>query len=181
MKWMTAILFFLLVPRCIAGNELQYRQLIERSLNKQPLCLGEKRWPVSIQTGSDQWINARMEALVDAGLITSREKSGRKTWTLTQYGQASFSKEHDFCYGVMKVRTFQGIQTDRAGVTHVTFTYFIQDIPAWAKNASVRVANTDLDNLVTGIDSVRYQARFTHEPRGAMRLLTEPEQMDLYY
>ena len=180
MKWMTGILLFSLVSHCIAGSELHYRQLIEHSLNKQPLCLGEKRWPVSIQIGSDQWTNAKMEALVD-GLINSREKSGRKTWMLTQYGQASLSKEHDFCYGVMRVRTLQDIQTDRTGVTHVTFTYFIQGIPAWAKNASVRVANTDLDNLVTGIDSVRYEARFTHEPRGTTRLLAEPEQMDLYY
>ncbi|HBX5729622.1 CpmK protein [Klebsiella pneumoniae] len=178
---MTGILLFSLVSHCIAGSELHYRQLIEHSLNKQPLCLGEKRWPVSIQIGSDQWTNAKMEALVDAGLINSREKSGRKTWMLTQYGQASLSKEHDFCYGVMRVRTLQDIQTDRTGVTHVTFTYFIQGIPAWAKNASVRVANTDLDNLVTGIDSVRYEARFTHEPRGTTRLLAEPEQMDLYY
>ena len=177
---MTGILLFSLVSHCIAGSELHYRQLIEHSLNKQPLCLG-KRWPVSIQIGSDQWTNAKMEALVDAGLINSREKSGRKTWMLTQYGQASLSKEHDFCYGVMRVRTLQDIQTDRTGVTHVTFTYFIQGIPAWAKNASVRVANTDLDNLVTGIDSVRYEARFTHEPRGTTRLLAEPEQMDLYY
>lgn len=181
MKWMTGIFFFLLSAHCNAASELQYRHLIEDALNKQPLCLGEKRWPVSIPTGSDPWINAKMEALVDAGLINSHERGGRKTWTLTQYGKASLSKEHDFCYGEMRVRTLQDIQTDSTGVTHVTFTYFIQGIPAWAKNASVRVANTDLDNLVTGVDYVRYQARFTHASRGAMRLLSEPEQMDLYY
>lgn len=80
----------------MANSEKLYRRLIEKSLNQQPLCLGEKHWPVSIKPGSDQWINAKMEALVDAGLITPHIETGKKIWNLTEYGRRLFSKKHDF-------------------------------------------------------------------------------------
>lgn len=122
-----------------------------------------------------------MEALVDAGLITSHVEAGKKSWNLTQYGHTSLSKKHDLCYGTMRVRTIHKNQPDTSGITLVTFTYYIQALPAWAKNQSVRVANTDLDNLVAGIDSVRYQAKFSQDSRGKVCLLNEPEQIDLLY
>ena len=122
-----------------------------------------------------------MEAFVDAGLITSHVKAARKLWELTPYGQASFTKHHDFCYGTMRVRTINAVSTDHAGVTAVTFTYYIHALPDWAKNHSVRVANTDLDNLVMGVDSVRYQALFNTDNQGTPRLISEPEQLDLLY
>ena len=165
----------------MANPEKLYRRLIEQSLNQQPLCLGEDHWPVSIKLGSDRWINAKMEALVDAGLITSQVAAGKKSWNLTQYGHTSLSKKHDLCYGTMRVRKILKTQQDRSGITLVTFTYYIHGLPDWAKNQSVRVANTDLDNLVTGIDSVRYQANFSQDNRGKEYLLNEPEQIDLLY
>lgn len=181
MKCITLILLFSLPLSCNAGQKSQYFELIQQSLNQQSLCLGERQWPVSIRTGTDRWINAKMEALVNAGLITSHVKAGRKIWELTPYGQASFIKHHDFCYGTMRVRTIRAISTDHTGVTYVTFTYYIYALPAWAKNHSVRVANTDLDNLVMGINSVRYQALFDTNKQEAPRLISEPEQLDLLY
>lgn len=181
MKRMTWLLLFLIAPCCMANGEKLYRRLIEQSLNQQPLCLGEKHWPVSIKPGSDRWINAKMEALVDAGLITSHIEAGKKIWNLTEYGRRTFSKKHDLCYGTIRVRAISKGQTGTRGITVVKFTYYIQALPAWAKNHSVRVANTDLDNLVNGIDSARYMAKFLQDSRGKVNMLNEPEQLDLYY
>jgi len=181
LKLITGILFFFLPLSCYAERKSQYLELIQQSLNQQSLCLGEKQWPVSIRTGTDRWINAKMEALVDAGLITSHVKAGRKIWELTPYGQSSFIKHHDFCYGTLRVKTLKAISTDKTGATYVTFTYYIHALPAWAKNHSVRVANTDLDNLVMGINSVRYQALFDTNKQGKPHLISEPEQLDLLY
>jgi len=181
LKLITGILFFFLPLSCYAERKSQYLELIQQSLNQQSLCLGEKQWPVSIRTGTDRWINAKMEALVDAGLITSHVKAGRKIWELTPYGQSSFIKHHDFCYGTLRVKTLKAISIDKTGATYVTFTYYIHALPAWAKNHSVRVANTDLDNLVMGINSVRYQALFDTNKQGKPHLISEPEQLDLLY
>ena len=174
-------MFFFLPSCCLAGHTGQYRDLIQQSLNQQPLCLGEKKWPVSIKIGTDRWINAKMEALVDAGLISSHVKGERKVWELTSSGHASFTRYHDFCYGTMRVRDIKAVSTDNSGVTYVTFTYYIDALPTWAKNHSVRVANTDIDNLVMGVDSARYQALFNTDTQGNIRLINEPEQLDLLY
>jgi len=181
LKRITGMLLFFLSLSCHAGQKSQYLELIQQSLNQQSLCLGEKQWPVSIRTGTDRWINAKMEALVDAGLIASHVKAERKIWELTPYGRASFIKHHDFCYGTLRVRAITAVSTDNTGVTYVIFTYYIHALPAWAKNRSVRVANTDLDNLVMGINSVRYQALFDTNKQGTPRLISEPEQLDLLY
>ena len=181
MKRSIGTLLFCLPLYCQAGSENLYRHLIQKSLNQQSLCLGETQWPVSIKTGRDLWVNAKMEALVDAGLITPHVKSGRKIWELTPSGQATFNKHHDFCYGTMHVRDIKSISTDNTGITAVTFTYYIHALPSWAKNHSVRVANTDLDNLVMGSNSVRYQALFNTDIQGTPRIISEPEQLDLLY
>lgn len=181
---MIKICYFLLLlfPFCtLAGHEIQYRQMIDSFLSKRPLCLGEKQFPVSIRTGSDQWVNARMEALVDARLLTSHVESGRKIWRLTPYGQTSFSKHHDFCYGTMRVRKITDHSTDNVGTTTVTFTYFIPSLPSWAKNRAIRFAYTDLDNLIMGGDSERYQVSFYANKHGGVHMITEPEQLDFLY
>jgi len=49
------------------------------------------------------------------------------------------------------------------------------------KNHSARVANTDLDNMVMGVDKVRYQALFSTDHHKKSRLISEPEQLDLLY
>lgn len=181
MKCTTGILLSFLSFCSHAGDKSPYYYLIQQSLNQQHLCLGEKQWPVSIRAGTDQWVNAKMEALVDAGLITSHLKAERKIWELTTYGHTSFTRHHDFCYGTMRVRAIKAVSTDSAGVSDVIFTYYIDALPAWAKNHSVRVANTDLDNLVMGVDSVRYHALFDTDTKGNVRLINEPEQLDLLY
>lgn len=181
MKYRAAI-GVLLLPLCSqASDEKLYRELIQHSLNQQSLCLGETQWPVAIIAGSDSWINAKMEALDDAGLVTSRIKTGKKIWSLTAYGRASFTKHHDLCYGRMRIRSINSVSKNNSDLIDVTFTYYIQALPDWAKNKSVRVANTDVDNLVMGVDKVRYQAFFKRDSQGALRLIGEPEQLDLLY
>lgn len=178
----TCYILFLFFPFCAqAHHEIQYRKMIDDSLSKRPLCLGEKQFPVSIRIGSDQWVNAKMEALVDAGLLTSHVESGRKIWELTPYGQKSFNKHNDFCYGIMRVRKITDHSTDNAGITTVNFTYFIPSLPSWSKNRSIRFANTDLDNLVTGVDLERYQVSFYADKHGGLHMVSEPEQLDLFY
>lgn len=177
----SGILLFFLSCCAHAMDKSPYSDLIQQSLNQQSLCLGEKQWPVSIRAGTDVWINAKMEALVDAGLIISHMEAGQKIWELTPYGQALFKKHHDFCYGTLRVRAIKTISSDKEGITYVTFTYYIQGLPEWAKNHSVRIANTDLDNLVMGVDTVRYQALFSSNSQGVIHLISEPEQLDLLY
>ncbi|MGX0000681.1 hypothetical protein ACUXI4_004518 [Pantoea piersonii] len=54
----------------------------------------------------------------------------------------------------MRVRDIKAVSTDHSGVTNGTFTCYIHALPAWAKNHSVRVANTDLGKLVMGVNKV---------------------------
>lgn len=69
----------------------------------------------------------------------------------------------------------------QAGITTVTFTYFIPSLPSWANNRAIRIANTDLDNLVMGIDSERYQMFFCANKHGGVHMVSEPEQLDFLY
>lgn len=163
------------------GNN-KYIELIQRALDKQSsLCLGETQWPVSIHLGESTWINAKMEALVDAGLVKSNIKYNRKEWSLTRFGLREFKKNNDLCYGSIRVKNIEKIVNNGNGNESVIFHYYIENLPLWAKDKSIRVAYTDLDNLVMGIDSARYQADFLTKTSGSMRIIGEPYQLDLLY
>ena len=160
----------------------KYMELIQRALDRQPaLCLGETQWPVSIARGESVWINAKMEALVDVGLVKAQLTSNRKIWSLTRIGEAEFNKNSDFCYGRVRIKKIENIVSCDGGNKSVIFYYYIENLPRWAKAKSIRGAYTDLDNLVMGIDSARYQADLATSETGSMKVIREPYQLDLLY
>lgn len=63
----------------------------------------------------------------------------------------------------------------------VIFYYDIVNLPIWAKDKSIRMAYTDLDNLVMGGNSARYQVDFLVITGGSMKIIGEPYQLDLLY
>ena len=78
----------------------------------------------------------------------------------------------------MRVDSIQHVQIKQDNIVEVTFTYNISGLPAWASNKAVRVANNDLDNLLMGIDKVRWRASFD---AASLSVINEPEQLDLLY
>lgn len=156
-----------------------YQSAVQSALDAEPaLCLGETRWPVIIAKGRDGWLTARMAALADAGLIARSATANETVWRLTDYGGREFRRHHDFCYGQMRVKHIQSVTAKEAGQTEVIFTYDIAHLPAWANNKAVRVANNDLDNLLMGVDKVRWRVSFSTATR---QVVAEPEQLDLLY
>ncbi|EJK9925009.1 CpmK protein, partial [Cronobacter sakazakii] len=54
-------------------------------------------------------------------------------------------------------------------------------LPQWAKTPALRMADSELDNLISGIDKVHYQAIFIRGDNGKFRLDRGPEPLDLLY
>lgn len=179
------ILFLLLITltsiHTYGQNNVVYHKKIQKILNKQALCIGPTNWPISIDIGSDLWINAQMQSFVDAGLAISQKEKGRIIWTLSESGHQAFIKGNGFCYGTMIVRSIKDVQLSKNGLITVIFTYSIEDLPNWAENPSIRFSNTDLDNLISGIDNIRYQAILKEGVHGNIKLDGELEQLELYY
>ncbi|ELY4609168.1 CpmK protein [Cronobacter turicensis] len=179
MRRRAALAILLISTSSMAQQTAPYRARLQQALNAQSLCLGETAWPVTSRAGADVWLHARMEALVNAGLVVSRREGSQKSWTLTPTGRAEFHRHHDFCYGKMRVKTLE-IKPQRDGI-QATFTYDIPALPQWAKTPSLRMADSELDNLISGIDNVHYQAVFIRENTGTLRLARGPEPLDLLY
>ncbi|ADO50153.1 hypothetical protein [[Enterobacter] lignolyticus] len=157
-----------------------YIKLIQQALDRQPsLCLGEILWPVSITQNESVWVNAKMWALVDAGLV--KVTPDKRSWSLTRAGQEEFKKHGDFCYGRIRVKKIDNIANHGHGNTSVIFYYDIENLPSWAKDKSIRGAYTDLDNRVMGIGNARYQADILTNADGSMTITGEPYQLDLFY
>ncbi|MEC5344289.1 CpmK protein [Brenneria populi] len=181
------IFLAMLVPFCGYAQSTpvdKYIKKIQTALDRQPaLCLGERRWPVAIDRSgvSASWINGKMESLVDAGLIKSRFSGDKKVWEPTPAGLKELKKHGDFCYGRIMVKEIESITPESNGAGVIIFNYSIASLPAWAKNRSVRVAYTDLDNLVTGVNSTRYQVKYRRIGPEAIKIVGEPEQLDLLY
>lgn len=162
----------------------QYIKQIQRALDKQPaLCLGETRWPVAIgkEGANTNWITGKMASLVDAGLATSRIEGRQKIWRLTPTGLTEFKKHGDFCYGRMRVKDIESMTQEQNGGGVIIFHYYIKSLPKWAENKSIRFAYTDLDNLVTGINSARYQVDYQRIGADTIKITGEPNQLDLFY
>lgn len=164
-----------------SDNNNEFKKLIQEALDRQPpLCLGETQWPISTIKDDSLWINAKMEALVDADLAKVRLASNKKEWQLTHLGETEFNKNGDFCYGRMEIKQIEDL-IEYGHRTSIIFTYHIENLPSWAMHKSIRVAHTDLDNLIMGIDSARYQTDFTTNSAGSMHIIGEPYQLDLLY
>ncbi|EJC1153546.1 CpmK protein [Cronobacter sakazakii] len=179
MKRRAALAMLLISTSSMAQQVAPYRALLQQALNARSLCLGETAWPVTSRDGADAWLHARMAALVDAGLVVSRREGSQKTWALTPKGRAEFHRHHDFCYGKMRVKTLE-VKPQRDGI-QATFTYDIPALPQWAKTPALRMADSELDNLISGIDKVHYQAIFIRGDNGKFRLDRGPEPLDLLY
>ncbi|EQB99264.1 carbapenem biosynthesis/resistance protein CpmH [Photorhabdus temperata subsp. temperata M1021] len=72
------------------------------------MCLGEIEWPV-LNNENSIWVNARMESLVDAGLVKSNMKGKSKIWILSELGKKEFNINGDFCYGKMMLKEILNI------------------------------------------------------------------------
>lgn len=182
MKLVIFILTIIWLTPCQAGNDKRYKSAIQQALdNQQPLCLGEKKWPTITYTKGYSWINAKMEALKDAGLITKSVATEKIEWRLTSYGLKQFKKSNDFCYGKFKVNKISEVISNSDGTLTIYFTYLIADLSEWAKNKAVRVAYTDLDNDLMGINHARYEIKFRKEGSGKLTVISQPSQLDLLY
>jgi len=179
LKRLSALAMLLISTSSMAQQAAPYRALLQQALNARSLCLGETAWPVTSRQGADVWLHARMAALVDAGLVVSRREGPQESWTLTPEGRAEFRRHHDFCYGKMRVKTLE-VKPQRDGI-QATFTYDIPALPQWAKTPALRMADSELDNLISGIDKVHYQAIFIRGDNGKFRLDRGPEPLDLLY
>ncbi|ELY3469302.1 CpmK protein [Cronobacter universalis] len=179
MRRLTALAMLFISASSMAQQTAPYRARLQQALDAQPRCLGETAWPVTSRAGADVWLHARMAALVDAGLVAARREGPQESWTLTPEGRAEFRRHHDFCYGKMRVKTLD-VKPQRDGI-QATFTYDIPALPQWAKTPSLRMADSELDNLISGIDNVHYQAIFIRENNGTLRLARGPEPLDLLY
>ncbi|MCS3429713.1 CpmK protein [Klebsiella sp. BIGb0407] len=181
---MKSALFILLLmlPGLSYSNQKPYAKLIQQALDKQPpLCLGELQWPVSMAQGESAWVYARMAALMEVGLVTDKGQSATKQWSLTPQGKKEFNKKNDFCYGTIRVNQIEKIIKNDDGTLSVIFDYRIENLPEWATAPAIRGAYSDVDNLVTGIKNARYQADFARQASGAMAIIGEPYQLDLFY
>lgn len=182
MKLVIFILTMVWLAPCQAENDKLYKSAIQQALdNLQPLCLGEKKWPTITYTKGYSWINAKMEALKEAGLITKRVANKNIEWRLTSYGEKQFKKSNDFCYGKFKVNKITEFIINNDDTLTIDFTYLITDLPGWAKNKAVRVAYTDLDNDLMGINHARYEIMFRKEGSGKLTVISQPSQLDLLY
>jgi len=172
----------LMLPIFSYSAENPYAGQLQQALDKQPpLCLGESQWPVSITQGGSVWVYTRMAALMEAGLVTDSSQSTAKQWSLTPLGEKEFKKKKDFCYGEMRVNRVEEIVKNNDGTLSVIFNYRIENLPKWAQLSAIRGAFSDLDNLIMGIKNARYQADFAPQANGAMVIVGEPYQLDLFY
>lgn len=175
-------ILLLLLPSFSYSAENPYINLLQQALDKQPpLCLGESQWPVSITQGGSVWVYARIAALMEAGLVTDNSKSTAKQWSLTPQGEKEFREKKDFCYGEMRVNKIEETIINNDGTVAVIFNYRIEKLPKWAQTSAIRGAYSDLDNLIMGIKNARYQADFAPQASGAMAIIGEPYQLDLFY
>lgn len=175
-------ILLLMLPSFSYSAENPYIDLLQQALDKQPpLCLGESQWPVSMTQGRSAWVYARMAALIEAGLVTDNSKQATKQWSLTPQGEKEFKKKNDFCYGDMRVNKIEETIKNNDGTLSVIFNYRIENLPKWAQTSAIRGAYSDLDNLVMGIKTARYQADFSLQVSGSMVIIGEPYQLDLFY
>lgn len=159
----------------------EYYHGIQSFFDNQNLCIGPLEWPVIIMIGQDNWINTQMTSLMDAKLATIKIENNKKIWSLSDKGKKEFIISKGFCYGPLIIKKIESVDVKSDGVIVVTFKYTINNIPDWAMNKSVLFANSELNNLISGINNVNYKASFLVNNRGDIVMHSEPEQLDLYY
>lgn len=144
------------------------------------MCLGEIEWPV-LNNENSIWVNARMESLVDAGLVKSNMKGKSKIWILSELGKKEFNINGDFCYGKMMLKEILNISYVDKKRGFIVFNYYIQQLPDWANNKSIRFAYSYLDNIIAGINNESYQVEFEKTSTGIIKIISEPVQVEILY
>lgn len=182
---MRLLVLFFLIPLIssfsYANKNNEYYHGIQSFFDNQNLCIGPLEWPVIIITDQDYWINTQMASLVDAKLAILKIENNKKIWSLSDKGKKEFIISKGFCYGPLIINKIESVDVRSNGLIIVTFKYTINNIPDWAMNKSVLFANSELNNLISGINNVNYKASFLVSNRGDIVMHSEPEQLDLYY
>lgn len=164
-----------------SNENYDYYHEIQNFFDNQSLCIGPLEWPVIIMAGQDDWINTQMVPLVDAKLAIFKIENNKKIWSLSNKGKKEFIINKGFCYGPLIIKKIENVDVKSNGLIIVTFKYTINNIPDWAINKSILFANSELNNLISGINSVTYKASFRLNSREVIIMHSEPEQLDLNY
>ncbi|WJV61404.1 carbapenem biosynthesis protein CpmH [Pectobacteriaceae bacterium CE70] len=159
-----------------------YRQLLQDFFGAEPpLCLGERAWPVNSHTHDSPWVSGRLNALVDARLARKTQEGKKIIYNLTPLGEKNWRKYGDLCYGRMHVTRIEKVDHINRELTVVYFYYRLEPLERWARNRSLRFAFSELDNLVNGMDKIRYIATIRETLGGAAKLQDYPTPVELDY
>lgn len=179
MKKEFIFLFSIFNSMCYAIQDAEYKKPVQALLNQHPLCISALDWPISLNTREDIWAHAQMNALSDAGLAVSKTSSGKQIWELSKMGRNYFTAGQGFCYGIVTVQTIvQTYHQDKFIV--VEFKYTLSNAPLWANHKSIRTSNTDLDNILEGINKTVLKVKLLKSNNGNLVLMSgiEPTEID---
>ncbi|WP_192456479.1 carbapenem biosynthesis protein CpmH [Musicola keenii] len=145
------------------------------------LCLGEKTWPMTTPMTETSWLSGRLNAMVAAGLVEKKPQEKIFHWSLSHVGEKYFQPYGDFCYGRMVVDKIIHYEKIAPDLVLIQYTYDITGVPAWAKNKYMHYAFSELDHLISGIRTVRYQATIKTVAGGASKIQDYPIPLDIDY
>lgn len=163
-------------------SEQDYQQHVQDFFDAQsPLCLGEKQWPIHSPKGDAPWNRGRLHALVEAGLAQATPEGTGTVYRLSPVGEKNWRQYGDLCYGRMQVSRIEKIERVNQELTVVYFTYRLTPLESWAHHRSLRFAFSELDQLVGGMDTMRYSATIREALGGAAKLQDYPVPVELDY
>ncbi|ADU71468.1 hypothetical protein [Pantoea sp. At-9b] len=188
--WMIKItrflpIVFFLISMMVTASDSENLSVYSKQLKafyqlEPPCCLGVNEWPVSATIHHSTWENARLLALVDAGLVEIIVNGEKRYFKLTTVGQKNFDRYGDLCYGRVRINNIQKIEPTHRGETNVYFTIRLIDQEEWATNINLRTAFSELDLFISGAARTIYRATFTNQPGKLpeMQGIPEPEGLD---
>lgn len=182
MKCLAAVCLVFPCTVFAVASEGDYITALNRYYSKQPdLCIGMPEWPVTLIKLKPSWESGRLLALMDAGLTEARIKGTSRVFNLTSEGRASQGKGGDLCYGRFYASKIISNSPAGTNLIEVCFTYKIKNAKNWAYNHELRMAFSELDNIVGGAESVLWCGNFSEKENKSVRLLSFPVQKTLYY
>lgn len=184
MKTSVLMILGLLFPLCALAqfSKQDYQQRVQDFFDAEPpLCLGEKQWPVHSPKGDAPWNRGRLYALAEAGLAHATAEGTGIVYRLSPMGDKSWRQYGDLCYGRMQVSNIEKVERVDQELAVVYFTYRLTPLESWAHNRSLRFAFSELDNLVGGMETMRYSVTFRETLGGAAELQSYPMPVELDY
>lgn len=182
LKILLFLLFASQVQTVEATTDIYLSTLRQFYAEMPALCLGVPPFPVPVKAVHSVWERGRLLALVDAGLAEIKQQRQVKYFSLTPTGQASQHHNLDLCYGRFDVhRIIETVATDNNNITIVYFTYHLVQLREWAKHPAMRLAFTEMDNLVNGDKKMLYRATLLTGEKGQLKLLDLPQPDGLEY